>query len=290
MKPRSIVLVLTAVCAAVVAQVATASQLLTRNATGVRLAVNAQGQALIRYHVGGAVQQVLASGAVNARPPSQSTPQVKFNIRYGGKTTFGAFPNACQAYDGPPLAWVVAACKAPDGSYWALQSWQRGLPDYGLNAKGTQGTWELHLSHWTGDLAVLDVHLGWAYQRYDELFGTYTYNGVPVHGFKSTSSGATLDPYGRNLYLDTFNSPLGAGWKRENSFLAHNPTGTFCYGLYPHAGRSGKGTKYRLTVIGPGVTPDVMWTGNAPGPYDATAAAAANDQLRALNDPNCRPH
>jgi hypothetical protein len=24
----------------------------------------------------------------------------------------------------------------------------------------------------------------------------------------------------------------GAGWKRENSFVPHNPTGAFCYGFY----------------------------------------------------------
>ena len=37
-------------------------------------------------------------------------------------------------------------------------------------------------------------------------------------------------------------------------------------------------------------SPDVTWQGAAPGPYDATADAAANAQLKALNDPKCRPN
>ena len=58
-----------------------------------------------------------------------------------------------------------------------------------------------------------------------------------MHGFKSTAGGNPLDTFGRNLYLDTFNSAYGAGWKRENSFLMHKNTGTFCYGFYSHGAR-----------------------------------------------------
>ena len=35
------------------------------------------------------------------------------------------------------LAWFVTACQAADGSYWALQSWQRALPDYGVTPTPT---------------------------------------------------------------------------------------------------------------------------------------------------------
>ena len=78
---------------------------------------------------------------------------------------------------------------------------------------------------------------------------------------------------------------------RENSFLTHNPNGTFCYGLYPHGSRpSGKGEKYRATIIGPGVAPDVMWMGDAPGPFDPTVEAAANAKLTSLGDPSCKPN
>ena len=43
-----------------------------------------------------------------------------------------AFHGGCGKYDGPKLAWGVVACKAPDGTYWAVQEWQRKLPDYGV--------------------------------------------------------------------------------------------------------------------------------------------------------------
>jgi hypothetical protein len=43
-------------------------------------------------------------------------------------------------------------------------------------------------------------------------------------------------------------------------------------------------------VIGPGVTPDVFWEAEAPGPYDRELDAAANQEIRALGDPNCKPN
>ena len=59
--------------------------------------------------------------------------------------------NACRHYDGPILAGVVAACKAPDGSYWALQQWQPNLPHRGFPPYAAgQTDWELDVSHWTG--------------------------------------------------------------------------------------------------------------------------------------------
>jgi hypothetical protein len=292
MKQQLLALAVTA--GAITSPAANASQLIDRNATGVKLEINASGEALLTYKAAGTLRHVLAGGAVNALAPTTSRPQFAFKLTYGsgGKQALGRpFPNVCAAYDGPALAWMVTACKAPDGSYWALQSWQRELPDYGVAPKGAQASWELRLSHWTGALAVLDVHVDWTYKKYDEVFGTYTYAGTPVHGFKSTRYGVPLDTFGRNLYLDTYGSAYGAGWRRENSFLAHKPTGAFCYGFFPHpGGRIGKGAKYRLTVSGPGVTPDVMWQGAAPGPYDATADAAANEQIKAMNDRLCRPN
>ena len=129
------------------------------------------------------------------------------------------FRDECRPYDGPPLAYLVTACKAPDGSYWALQSWQRGLPDYGVAPTGAQGAWELRLSHWTGDLPVLNIQTDWAWHQWDHLFGTFTYDGTGVYGFKSTPGGAPLDTFGRNLYLDAYNSDYGSGWVRVNSWL-----------------------------------------------------------------------
>ena len=166
------------------------------------------------------------------------------------------------------------------------------LPNYGLAATPKQAVWELRLSHWSGELPQLTVNPNWAYRKFDHLFGSFTYNGAPVHGFRSTSGGNPLDTFGRNLYVDTFNSAYGAGWKRENSFLMHEGSGTFCYGFYPHGNRpSGHGERYRATIIGPGVTPDVMWQGTSLGTYDAALDRQLADAQRALygSDRLCRP-
>jgi hypothetical protein len=266
---------------------ASASEVVDRNTSSESLSVNGAGQALVSWRANGRPRQVVASGAINARPPRPSAPQVSFRFAYGGRSISSG---GCQRYDGPPLPWLVRACKAPDGSYWALQRWQRLKPNYG----GRSGTWELRLSHWTGPLPQLEIWSDWAYRRFDHLYGRFTYRGRPVFGFRTTSAGSPLDDYGRNLYLDTYDSSYGRGWRRENSFLAQRPIGVFCYGLYPHGARpAGDGTRYRATVIGPGVAPDVMWEGSSPGPFDGAREVQANSHQRALfagrGPQGCRP-
>jgi hypothetical protein len=266
---------------------AAASELIGREADRVGLQGNGAGQAHVTWSESGATRHVVAGNAINARPPSPGTPQVSFRLRYGARSIVGA---GCGSYDGPPLAWLLVACKAPDGSYWALQRWQRLKPNYG----GKSADWELRLSHWAGPLPVLELWTDWAYRRFDHLYGRYTYLGQPVHGFRVTPQGSPLDDYGRNLYVETRGSRYGAGWRRENSFLAQRPTGAFCYGFYPHGSRPpGKGTEYRATVIGPGVVPDVMWEGDAPGPFNRAREKQANAQQRQLfavrSGNACRP-
>lgn len=58
---------------------------------------------------------------------------------------------------------------------------------------------------------------------------------------------------------------------------------------FPHSGHpSGQGTKYRATVEGPSVTPDVMWTANDIGPFDAGVQSRMQAQERSWGDPKCR--
>lgn len=271
-----------------------ASQLIDRNATNVKLGVDARGTALVTYTAAGKVRHVLAWGAVNARDPNPSVRQVEFKLDYSGgrDRTWRTFENTCRPL-GAVVKFQIAACQAPDGSYWALQAWQRALPNYGVKPTAAQAAMELRLSHWSGGQAELAVSTGWAYKRYDTLFGQLTYNGKPVYGFRSTPGGVPLDTYGRNLYVDTLDSAYGPGWVRENSFLAHKGLGTFCYGFYPHGAHpAGTGKRYRMTVIGPGVTPDVSWDGPSPGAYDASRADQSVALQRSLmgNDPSCVPH
>jgi hypothetical protein len=293
---RHVLLLLTLLLgASALASTASASELIDRNATGISLGVNAKGEALLSYDASGKAKHVLVWGGVNAIAPTRSRPQVSFKLDYSGgygkykQDYWKTFKSTCKAYDGPALAWKFTACKASDGSYWAVQKWQRMLPNYGLAPTAAQAVWELRLSHWTGDLPVLTIDTDWAWHQWDHLFGTYTYADQPVFGFKSTPAGVPLDTFGRNIYVDTFNSKYGQGWKRENSFLTHTNTGVFCYSFNPHGAHpDGKGTQYRATVQGPGVTPDVMWQGASPGTYDKAADLLKNDSIAQLGDRQCK--
>jgi hypothetical protein len=262
---------------------ASAAQLIDRNATGVKIAANAKGEALLTYTKAGVVKHILIWGAENARVPAAGSTQVKFSLDYSGgwgkyhTTYWKTFANTCGQYDGPAIPNMVVACRAADGSYWAAQSWQQPLPDLGYApwTPAFAANW-LEVSHWTGDLAKLEVQTGWVYSgRFQQIFGRLTYGGTGVYGFGTTNVGAPTDNFGRLIYLDTHNSAYGPGWRRENSFVPHNPTGVFCYGFYtfdPTKGGyqhppgqtakrgPGLGDQYRLTASGPGVTPNVSVT------------------------------
>ena len=208
-------------------------------------------------------------------------------LRHKGVWSEAGEPPMSAAAFGTLRAWLLEACKAPDGSYWALQSWVRLKPNYG----GTTGATELHLSHWRGPLAILTIYQNWAERQYRHLFGRLTYKGRGAYGFNATGHGAPLDSYGRNIYVDTFDSRYGKGWHRENSFLTHHrgkTLGDFCYGFFSHGSHPpGKGTKYRATAEGPGVTPDVMWAADDVGTYDASAQATQQALERSWGDPKC---
>ncbi|HEY2353561.1 MAG TPA: hypothetical protein VGH79_01510 [Gaiellaceae bacterium] len=278
-------ILLIVVCgAAFLVSTAFSSTILSRNVKRPTLTIDKKGVAHVSYYLAGRKKTLAAWGAINARKPSATVPQVKFHIRYGERGS-----GVCRPYDGPPLVLLVKACKAPDGSYWALQSWARLSTPYG----GTTGAKELHLSHWRGPLAELVLYQNWSPPNHvRHLFGRLTYNGVGVYGYSNTHVGNPLDGYGRNIYIDTYDSAYGKGWHRETAFLTHrksNTPGTFCYGFIPHGSHpSGQGTKYRATVIGPGVTPIVRWQADDIGAFDQ----ATQDQMQALErswgDPKCR--
>ena len=275
------------------------------NATDVRLAVSRDGRtALVTYHAAGRLRHALVWGAVNALPPSPTVPQVRFRIDWsGGWKSRGAlvwkhFGNGCRPYDGPPLQQLVAACTAPDGSYWALQAWQPNLPHRGYPPyRAGQTDWRLDVSHWTGPLAELEVHADWAFAQAHDLFGRLVYRGVPVHGYGTTAGGAPRDRYGRGLYIDTLGSAYGPGWKRETSLVFRNPSGVFCYSFWPThdaslpgspARPAGNGSAYRVEVVGPGVTPNLVAEVQDPGEFDPNDPAEVayerrmNDRLREL--------
>jgi hypothetical protein len=286
------VILLFSIAALLAAPAAIASDRLALNATDVRLAVAADGkQAMVTYRQGGRTRHALVWGAVDALPPSETVPQVRFRIDWtGGWATYGHtiwqhFGNACRAYAGPPLVNVVAACAAPDGSSWAVQRWQPNLPHRGFPPyEAGQTDWEVDIAHWSGPLAQLEVHADWAFNGdAHNLFGRLLYAGVPVHGFHTVrGTGAPQDRYGRSLYIDTLDPAYGPGWRRETSIVFRNPTGVFCYSFWPtHDGSlpgeparpAGHGKAYRIEVVGPGVTPNLAVTVKDPGVWNPNEPA-----------------
>jgi hypothetical protein len=307
-----------AVAAALFAPNALASQLVARNAKYPSIAVaihNGTEVASVAYEQGGAWHRVLVWGATNATAPKRGAHQVHFAMSYSGHTPSVTWKwvkkhNTCTTYTGPALAWGVAnpggrwecdITKNGVTSFWALQVWQRELPDGGQPANPTQRSYELQVSHWTGDLPVLWLKWDWIYNgRYDHLYGKMTYDGNAVYGFGSSTTGNPTDSFGRNIYVDTQSPPWYSGyrqagdWYRWNGFLTKRPLGNFCAGVYSNQyGRSvpGKGKEYRATAMGPGVTPIVMWHGGPPGDYQpfpsgspmnfSSTAAADNNFARA---------
>jgi hypothetical protein len=267
-----------------VAPPARASDLLDVDAQAITLKVHG-GRALVEYRANGKARHVLVWGAINARTPESGLPQVRFKHDYSGglklehRAMWVSFKNECRPYDGPPLVYLVTACKAPDGSYWALQSWQRNLPHRGWEPwTDTQRQWELRVSHWSGEMGHLELYADWAFHGdAHDIFGRMTYGGMPVHGYHTTLNGEPTDSYGRSLYIDTLDSAYGPGWKRETSIVFRKPSGAFCYSFWPThdvslPGRpprpEGHGTKYRISVVGPGVTPDVSAETIDLGTYD----------------------
>ena len=104
--------------------------------------------------------------------------------------------------------------------------------------------------------------------------------------------GNPKDRYSRNVYIDTLNSVYGVGWHRETGILLHRPTGTFCHSFVPQKPFPGypsqemrppaPGERYRVTVMGPGVTPVVDWEGRGLTSADRASAASITEVFDAV--------
>ncbi len=275
------------------------------------LKVNAGGVALVEYRTkAGLSRHVLLWGAVNALAnPTLGATQQTFKLDYSGgwKSRRNAgfwktFKDRCSAYDGPALPFFVAGCKAADGSYWALQAWQRNLPMRGFDPwRPDQRAFELHVSHWTGELPVLEIYRHWTYGEVQQgLFGRLLYQGRQVYGTR-TSSASVTDVWARNVYIDTFDSDYGPGWRHDTAIGTHPRNGGFCYSFVPQApphgypstkpNGNGLGTQFRVTAIGPGVTPIVQWVGVKLAAHDQALQGAATQQFDQIlgGDAHCAP-
>lgn len=255
--PRGYVVMLVIVAAWAMSLVrlpsAAGSEVVARGAHDVFLGVDGEGHALVSYTSHGRSHRLIAAGAINTASTSPGGLRQFLITRSHPK----AFRNRCAPYHGPALAWQIAACTAPDGSYWGVQSWQRNLPAFGRVPTKFERLAELRLSHWSGQLPTLTMTLHWPIGEWPKLLGTYTYRDRAVVG-RWTRSGAPLAWSSRQVVVDTWNSPLGTGWRRVRGLRPRPPRGGFCYVFAPsHRHPSPLGTRFRATAEGAGVLPDV---------------------------------
>jgi hypothetical protein len=197
--------------------------------------------------------RVAVWGAIDARQPVDANgdgipdrPQVFLRKDYSAPLPLKAKGMVCLPARGVPrLPMLIRICRAPDGTYWTLQRFRRRMRNFG-GAEDAFAKTELWPSHFTFPIAKFeDLRVDG-----DMISGRLTYRGRGVHGFRSTSTGE--EGYGRTVYLDVLNGPYGRGWRRENRFPTQAPDGRFEYQL-----QNGEGDRYRVTAVGPGVTPIV---------------------------------
>jgi hypothetical protein len=310
-KLRGAIAVAAIVCAASPPVSAASLILGDRDVPNPTLQVNGRGVALVGYTTkAGLHRHVLLRGAVNAvANPTVGSRQEAFSVDYSGGWKsqrnphyWRTFNDACAPYDGPALPFFVAGCKAPDGSYWALQAWQRNLPVHGYPPwTEQQRAVELHVSHWSGELPVLEIIRHWTYGDAQQgFFGRLTYLGRPVYGLK-TASASTVDPFARNISIDAYNSDFGPGWRHDTAISTHKRNGGFCYSFVPQAPPdgypgtkprgTGLGREYRVSVIGPGVMPIIQWVGKRLTRFSAAEQLAATRRFDAIlgGDRHCAP-
>jgi hypothetical protein len=275
------------------------------------LSVDARGIALVEYTTAAGLRRhVLVWGAIDGIPHQTEPPsvQARFQMDYSGgwksrknPNYWRTFRNACGPYDGPTLPFLITACKAPDGTYWALQAWQRNLPMRGFEPwTDWQRGVELHVSHWSGELPDVQLYRHWTYgHRLQGIFGRLMYRGQPVYGTK-TSSSRVRDEWSRNVYIDTYNSDYGPGWRHDTAIATHR-NGGFCYSFvrqkpprgYPSdvPNGNGLGDMHRVLAIGPGVTPIVQATIRKLEEFDADAQRDATRRFDEVlgGDEHCAP-
>ena len=161
---------------------------------------------MLTYHKGSAVKHVLVWGAINAIAPREGAHQAKFKLDYSGgwgtnhTRLLEALPRRLRrATTGRRLPNVVAACKAPDGSYWAAQSWPQPLPNLGFTpwTAALRANW-LEVSHWTGEHreARDRLELGLRRPVPERSSAASRIAATPVYGFGTTRFGAPTDGFG----------------------------------------------------------------------------------------------
>ena len=252
-----------------------------RNVHDPTLAVSARGIAVVTYTTqDGQERHVLAWGAVNAYPHQTEPPvtQTHFSLDYSGgwkshgrATFWQTLHNVCKPYTGPALPFFVTGCDAPDGSYWALQSWQRNLPVGGFapwTAAQTAGRAPPcpleRAAAGARDLPALDLRRNAAgllraadlpgparLRVADGLGGRQRHLGAEhLHRRPSTPiSGAagSTTPRSARIRAAAASASRSSPRRRRRATRA------------PSRRATGSGRAIAISAIGPGVTPIVQW-------------------------------
>jgi hypothetical protein len=177
-----------------------------------------------------------AAGNAEVRWTAADGSQRSLLVSRDGSLRYGALSGSdvSHAAAGVLVPWAVAVRQAPDGRYYALQAWRR-LVD---------GPVELRFSRWEGaptKLILKTVCCKWGHEN---VVGNASFHGRPIYGLKATRQGNPLDPYGRNVYLDSYR---GGKWERMMGILTNRPTGSFSLWIRPEWA----GGEYRGTIPGP---------------------------------------
>ena len=212
---------LTALCAAAAAVTGVSAL------ASVEVAVDARGSASLRVDAAGnaEVRWTAADGAQRSLLVGRDG-----SLRYGGLSGGDVSHPAA----GVAIPWPVAVRQTPDGSYYALQAWRRLV----------SGPVELRFSRWQGEPTKLTLRAVCCKWGHENVVGNASFHGRPIYGSKATAQGNPLDPYGRNVYLDSYR---GGRWDRMMGILTNRPTGSFSLWIRP----AWAGVQYRGTIPGP---------------------------------------
>ena len=230
--------------------------------------------------LGRPARQLLAWGAVNARAPSPAVPQVAFQLQLRRLDRAERLPGL----RGPAAPWKVAACTAPDGTHWALQAWQRMLPNYGAPTPD-RAAWELAALALVGPAA-----------RSRDLDGLVVPALPPplrpAHVPAAAACSASARPASAcrsNVRPERLRRHVQLHVRRRLEAREQLPDARADRGLLlrlPPARPAPVGAE-EVPRDGdrPGVTPDVMWAGPAPGATTPRADAEANVAQRTVLGP-----
>jgi hypothetical protein len=204
-------------------------------------AVLAAGSALASVEVAvdprsGESLRVDAAGNAEVRWTATDGSQRSLLVARDGSLRYGGLSGADVSHpsSGASIPWAVVVRQTPGGHFYALQAWRRLVT----------GPVELRFSRWDGEPTKLTLRTVCCKWGHVNVVGNASFHGRPIYGYKATRQGNPLDPYGRNVYLDSYR---GGQWDRMMGILTNRPTGSFSLWIRPEW----TGSQYRGTIPGP---------------------------------------